>query len=592
MAERDPFFRDVKSFFPPVGSIFKRRGSWFGISVRSNSYGSSTIMLTTLHGGAARAKDGNKLIDLWPTFEGRRIPYVVQREADELILLTRYGNVRFTFATPTLLMAEGDPGMGLHFEKNCEQHETVKPRKGGAWEFAFRWTCSLVFQGLEDSGFAFDKYWDWPKLSSGELKGDTIPDPEGRFTLAMEEFTHAAYPRELYPSYAEAKADMRADWESFYAAMPKFIEPFEQGRARAEYTLWSLLTAPTAGIAHTMIVMLGNEIASQWQVCQNGAALEPHLDTSIDLLLGPLDRVSPFGQFSDLYNDVTTVTQMIKPPVHGWAVKEIMRYRDLKAELPREKLEQLYNAMARWGEWFRDCRDEDGDGLPAYEHGDETGFDDATLFIDHMQMASPDLSAYLVLLYEALSDLAQMVDRPEEAAEWETRSKLLLDRMLEVMWDGQHFLGVVPWTGEKVLSKSLLHYIPVVLGDRLPPEVLDKLADDLVEEGNFLTPWGLSFERLDSDWFEASGRSIGRGNIVPPAMLFICSGLLRSRRRDVGKYIAERYCTALMEQGMPFLIHPLVKGAYGFGGGGGSWPACVYTILCRILTENAEEFGE
>ena len=592
MASHDPFFRDVKSFFPPVGSIFKRRGSWFGISVRSNTYGSASIVLTTLHGGAARAKDGNKLIDLWPTFEGRRVPYVVQREADELILLTRYGNVRFTFATPTLLMAEGDEGMGLHFEKNCEQHETFKPRKGGAWEAAFRWTCSVVFQGLEDSAIRFDGYWDWPKLSSGEVKGDTVAGPDGTFTLAMEEFTHAAYPRELYPSYAEAKADMRADWESFYAAMPKFIEPYEQGRVRAEYTLWSLLTAPTPGIDHTMIVMLGNEIASQWQVCQNGAALEPHLETGIDLLLGPLDRVSPFGQFSDLYNDVTTVTQMIKPPVHGWAVKEIMRHRDLKAEVPREKLEQLYNAMARWGEWFRDCRDEDGDGLPAYEHGDETGFDDCTLFIDHMQMASPDLSAYLVLLYEALSDLAQMVDKPEEAAEWETRSRLLLDRMLEVMWDGEHFLGVVPWTGEKVLSQSLIHYIPAVLGDRLPPEVLDKLADDLVEEGEFLTPWGLSFERLDSDWFEASGRSIGRGNIVPPAMLFICAGLLRSRRRDVGKFIAERYCTALMEQGMPFLIHPLVKGAYGFGGGGGSWPACVYTILCRILTENAEEYGE
>ncbi len=381
MAERDPFFRDVKSFFPPVGSIFKRRGSWFGITVRSSSYGSSAMFLSTLHGGACRAKDGNKLIDLYPTFEGRRVPYVVQREADELILLTRYGNVRFTFGSSTLLMAEGDPGMGLHFEKNCEQHETVKPRKGGAWEFAFRWTCSLVFRGLEGSGFTFDKYWDAPKLSSGEVKGDTVPGPDGRFTLALEEFTHAAYPREDYPAYAAARADMRKDWEDFYAAMPKFIEPFEQGRERAEYTLWSLLTDPTLGLDHTMIVMLGNEIASQWQVCQDGAALEPHLETALDLILGPLDRVSPYGQFCDLYNDVTTVTQMIKPPVHGWAILEIMRHRDLKKEGPKEKLEELYTAVGRWGQWFLDCRDEDGDGIPAYEHGDETVFDDCTLFI-------------------------------------------------------------------------------------------------------------------------------------------------------------------------------------------------------------------
>ena len=47
MAERDPFFRDVKSFFPPVGSLFKRRGSWFGLSVRANAYGASAMTLSS-----------------------------------------------------------------------------------------------------------------------------------------------------------------------------------------------------------------------------------------------------------------------------------------------------------------------------------------------------------------------------------------------------------------------------------------------------------------------------------------------------------------------------------------------------------------
>ena len=590
MERKDPFFRDVKSFYPPSGGIFKRRGSWFGISVTANGYGMSALHLATLHGGSARARDGSKLIDLWPTFEGRRVPFVVQREADELILLTRYGNVRFTFGTPTLLMAEGDKGMGLAFAKNMEQHETVKPRKGGAWEAAFRWTCSMVFQGLEGSGFSFGSYWDWDKLSSGEIKGVTAPGPDGRFTLAMEEFTHAAYPRDSYPTYAEAKASMLADWESFYAAMPKFAEPYEEGRVRAEYTLWSLLTDPTMGIDHTMIVMIGQEIASQWQVCQNSVALEPHLDTSMSLLLGPLDRVSPYGQFSDLYNDVTTVTQMIKPPVHGWSILQLLKYRDLKKELSPETLELLYKAVSAWGQWFLDCRDEDGDGLPAYEHGDETGFDDCTLFIDHMQMASPDLSAYLVLLYEALGKLARLLDKPAEGAEWDKKSKTLLDTMLSKQWDGEHFVGIVPWTGEKVFSGSLIHYIPAVLGDRLPREILDKLADDLTEEGIFLSPWGLSMERMDSDWFEATGRSIARGNIVPPSMLFICAGLLESARRDAGRLIADRYCTALKDFGMPFLIHPILGNSFGFAGG--SWPACVYTILGRMLTEDMEKNGK
>ena len=590
MERKDPFFRDVKSFYRVTGNMFKRRGAWFGISVRANGYGTSAIHLATLHGGAARARDGSKLIDLWPTFEGRRIPFAVQGEADELTLLTRYGNVRFTFGSPTLLMAVGDPGMGLHFEKSMEQHETVKPRKNGAWEAAFRWTCSMVFQALDGSGFSFGSYWDWDKLSSGDIKGDTSPGPDGRFTLAMEEFTHAAYPRELYPTYEEARADMRADWERFYAAMPAFIAPYEEARADAEYTLWSYLTNPTQRVDHSMIVMLGQELASQWQMCQNSAALEPNLDISIDLLLSPTDRVSPYGQFSDLYNDATTVTQMIKPPVHGWTLKLLMAHRDLKKELPPGKLEEIYDAVSAWGRWFPACRDEDGDGLPAYEHGDETGFDDCTLFIEHMQMASPDLSAYLVLLYEALGDLAILLEKPVDAEDWYAQSRELLDRMLKEMWDGEHFVGIVPWTHEKVFSGSLIHYIPAVLGDRLPAEVLDKLAADLLEEGVFLSPYGLAMERMDSDWFEATGRSIARGNIVPPSMLFICSGLLSSRRRDAGRLITERYCTALMKFGMPFLINPIMGGGGGFHGG--SWPACVYTVLCRMLTEDAAKNGK
>ena len=57
MERKDPFFRDVKSFYPVTGGIFKRRGSWFGISVTANGYGMSALHLATLHGGSARARD-------------------------------------------------------------------------------------------------------------------------------------------------------------------------------------------------------------------------------------------------------------------------------------------------------------------------------------------------------------------------------------------------------------------------------------------------------------------------------------------------------------------------------------------------------
>ena len=488
-----------------------------------------------------------------------------------------------------MLVAEGDRDMGLHFEKIMDQHEVVKPRTQGAgniiaWEAVFRWTCSFIFKGIQGSGFDFDVKWDWEKLSSFEIKGDTRPGRDGRFTLVMEEFTHAGWVRDSYPTYAEAKADMQNDWDSFHAKMPEFIKPFEAGRTEPEYTLWSYLMNPTGTINHTMILMIGTEIASQWQMCQNAVALQEHMDIAIDLLLGPLDRVSSVGQFADLYNDAFVVTQFIKPPMHGWAVKQIMKHHNLLEEVPRDKLEVLYEAMGRWGDWFMTYRDEDKDGIPAIEHGDETGFDDCTMFIDHMQVASPDIVAYLVLLFEAVGDLAGLLGKSKKTVKaWYKKSTDLLEKLITKMWDGERFTGLVPFTHERLVSGSFIHFLPIILGDRLPKHIVDKIADDLSAEGEFLCQYGIASERIDSDYFEPSGRSIGRGNIVPPGMIYICTGLFESSRRETGRLIAERYCTALKEQRYPFLINPLMGNVMSYHGG--SWPACAYTIIGRLLGE-------
>jgi hypothetical protein len=589
VAEKDPYFRDIKQPFRITGNVFKRRGAWFGLFCTGNGYGTAALHLGTLHGGSARAHDGNKLIDIFPTFQGRKIPFVIQAQAAELTLLTRYGNIRFTYASPVMLVAEGDKGMGLQFEKIMDQHEVIKPRrdKAGtvtAWEAAFRWTCSFIFKGTEGAGLDFDVAWDWEKLSSAEIKGHTRPGPDGRFTLILEEFSHAGWVRDDYPSYAEAKASMQADWDSFYAKMPKFSEPFEAGRMEPEYTLWSYLIDPTMTIDHTMILMIGTAIASQWQMCQNAVALQEHMEIAMDLLLGPLDRVSSVGQFADLYDDGSVVTQFIKPPMHGWAIKQIMKNHDLLKEVPRDKLEQLYEAVARWGDWFLTYRDEDGDGIPAIEHGDETGFDDCTLFLDHMQVATPDIPAYLVLLFEAVGDLAKLLGKPKDVADaWYKKSTDMLDNLVTKMWDGERFTALVPYTHERLVSGSFVHFMPIILGDRLPKNIVDKIADDLSKEGEFLCDYGIASERIGSDYFEPSGKSIGRGNIVPPGMIYICTGLFDSSRKDVGKLIAERYCTALKAQNYPFLINPIKGNEMGYHGG--SWPACAYTIIARLLSE-------
>jgi putative isomerase len=570
------------------GSMFKRAGAWFGLFQRGSVFGDITINLGTCHGMSAKAPDKSRLIDIYPTFEGRKVPYSVTVYPAELTMVTNYGNVRFTFADKTKLMAEGDPGMGLLFEKIMVKHETVRPKKDGAWEALFRLTSSFIFKGLEGSSFDFNdgkNYWNWETLSSDRICGRTHPGPDGRFTLVMEEFPYAGIVRDSYPKYAEAKASMQAQWESFYSKMPKFKEPFEEKRFEVEYTLWSYLCEPYGAAKYTLIQMFAGIMASQWQLCQNAVALQENFDVALDLLLAPLDRASEEGQLADSYDDFAVETQMIKPPIHGWAIKQIMKHHDLLKECPKDKLEMLYKGVGAWGDWFMNYKDDDGDGLPTLEHGDECGLDDSTLFLEHMQVTSPDLAAYLVILFEAVGDLAKLLNKPEaETQAWYDKSAGLLKRMIDKLWDGEHFVGLVPGTDEKLYSGSIVHYIPAILGNRLPKNIIDKMVDDLTDTEKFLSPYGLASEDMTSDYYYPNGMSIGRGVVVPPAMIYICTGLWETHRREDARLITENYLNGLIKTGFPFLINPKV----GFGSGGyygGSWPRCAYVILGRMASE-------
>jgi hypothetical protein len=198
-------------------------------------------------------------------------------------------------------------------------------------------------------------------------------------------------------------------------------------------------------------------------------------------------------------------------------------------------------------------------------------------------MASPDVSAYTVLNFEVQGDLAKALGKPEaEVSEWYGKSKALLERMIDRLWDGEHFVALREYTHDPVFSGSITHYIPLVLGSRLPQDIIDKMAADLSVEGVLLSKYGLATERLDSDLFEVQGVQMGRGAIDPPAELFILTGLWEAGKKDLAREIIDRYCGRLMDRGFSHIIDPISGIGTPFWG---TWSRCVFTILCRMVSE-------
>ncbi|NLV51413.1 MAG: hypothetical protein GXY20_12060 [Clostridiales bacterium] len=563
--------------------VFKRRGAWFGL-YNSVMLGTETpFHLGTLRGMAAGAPAGRQLINIFATYNGEKVENTFEMYPSELTLRTVHGNVRFTFADTATIIAEGDPGMGLRFEKNMVKHETVHRRKNGAWEALFRLACSVIFKGLNGSSFDFNDGvtpWNLKELSSGKVYGQTRPGPDGRFTLVMEESAFGGVVRDTYPSYAEAKASMQADWDEFIELLPAFPEPFEQTREESEYLLWSYLMSPCDTVKYTSILMFSRDMASQWQMCQNAVALQEHTDLAVDLLLNPIGRISPLGQLPDMYDDARYESLMVKPPMHGWALLEIMKRNDLLGACSRDRLELLYSGMGRWADWFMTYRDEDSDGLPTLYHSDETGLDDCSLWIKHVEITSPDIAAYLTLLFEAVGRLGELLGKPEtESAAWLRKSKELQQNLIDILWDGERFAALVPETGEKIYSDSVVNYMPVILGSRLPEEILDKLVADLSDTETFFSPWGIASEKKTSELFDPFGW--GRGCVLPPVMMYIVTGLWDTEHRDFARKAAENYMKALSEKDFPFFIDSKTGEGRYFGC---SWTHCAYAVLGRLIS--------
>jgi hypothetical protein len=171
--------------------------------------------------------------------------------------------------------------------------------------------------------------------------------------------------------------------------------------------------------------------------------------------------------------------------------------------------------------------------------------------------------------------------RPGRAAEhrrWRARADALLRRPLGNCWRGDHF--VAPRSGDHATGSdgnSLLPYLPIVLGRRLPEPVRAALIAGLSRKGRFLTRFGLASESLLSPLYQADG--YWRGPIWAPPMLLICDGLAECGQTKLARDLARRFCRLCRKGGFAENFdartgRPLRDRAY-------TWTAGVFLTLAR-----------
>jgi hypothetical protein len=393
---------------------------------------------------------------------------------------------------------------------------------------------------------------------------------------------HESFWTDPFPDIDRLILDREKEYAAWSEQMPAVADAYQETAEMAWYLLWNC-QAPAGGALTRPAIYMSkfwmNSIWA-WDNCFNALAIapaDPHLAWQQLLLF--FDHQNENGMVPDMINDLEPIYGFTKPPIHGWTIRKLIDLTGLDLSLPY--LAEIYKPLSRLVDWWYDQRDFDHDGMPQYHHGNDSGWDNATVFDNGCPTESVDLAAHLVLQMETLAFIAEKLGKPKAAQRWKERSQKQLRDLLAHSRHQDRLISLRDGHARPPAGgRSLLDVIPVILGKRLPPTVLAQLVNDLSPSGPFLTQWGYASESPGSERYEPDG--YWRGPIWAPSTYLLADGLVEAGYPDIAREAAARFCDLCVRQPGFWENYDALTGE-GLRCPGYSWTASVFLLLAQWL---------
>ncbi|MFW5836262.1 MAG: amylo-alpha-1,6-glucosidase, partial [bacterium] len=536
---------------------FSRLGSYYCFSEATDIWPQATdergVYLRTVIGRArAREIARVELLD-----GGTPVPFTIEATPALLRLEAAAGWVEICFAEPHVIYARG---AGVELELTGKHKPINYTFVFGIGDGLARWIVGrsgTKFGVTATVGaLALDCPWatGGPKPWAREhSKLRFSPDESGRFEAVLEAYRHS-WKRRSYPlPFDDAVREVDAEFDAFVEATPSVPADLADLRKLAAYVNWSAVVGPEGSFRRPAMLMSKNWMTQvwSWDHCFNAIALSyanPQL--AWDQLMVQFDAQDEYGALPDGHTDAGPSYIHCKPPIHGWTLLKMLERTDW---IGPAHLEELYPKLERWTRWWLEYRDDDEDGVPQYNHGNDSGWDNSTIMIDGYGVEAPDLSAFMVIQMEALAEVARRLGREADAKDWDAGAAAMLDRMLAHFRRGDRLVPLMSGSHAEIDSQSLIRYVPLILGNRLPVSVVRSMVDDL--KSGFITDWGAATEHPASPHFLRYGH--WRGPIWPPSSMLIVDGLEAVGEHELALDLCRKYAGLVRKSGFCEKFDPL-----------------------------------
>ncbi|MFF7656344.1 amylo-alpha-1,6-glucosidase [Streptomyces sp. NPDC007983] len=576
--------------FGPAFSLhdipFSTHGSWFGISpVLAEKTCADDLHLVSHQNGMHAVL---RLVPVDPTtFE--RITTRVTATPGLLSWTTpEDGAIGLAYESPDTVRLRGD-GPGLRITAAAQR---LTP-----------FTGTYFYRDPVDGAYVFTSYETGRRYRVTVLAGDvrgvtgnqalstadrglTIGARPGEtWEAAIEELDTARGPYTAGATFSEVVAAA----EHGFAAFADAVAPWRSSRTPAAelaaYVLWSATVAPAGFVTRPAVLMSKHWMDKvwSWDHCFNALALAPGAPAlAWDQFSLPFDHQDESGALPDSVTHSEVLRNFVKPPIHGWALGHLRRR--LPEPPDRAELAAIYARLRCWTNFWLTARRSPDTALPHYQHGNDSGWDNATTFDRERVVVTADLAAFLVLQLRELAALATELGHPDDAREWTRTAQETQAAMLGELWTGERFLARGAGSGETWSGSSLLDLMPIVLGEHLPDDVAKSLTARIETH---LTPYGLATELPTSPHYRPDG--YWRGPIWAPATVLVEDGLRRGGHHRLADEISARF-RALCES------HGFAENFDALAGSGlrdraYTWTAAGYLLLAEAYASRRAPEG-
>lgn len=553
---------------------FSRYGSYLSLS--ANDWGPlGTGLYLHLHYGKTVAA-----FRINPVRNSEVLAYAVETSPGLLRLKPAGGgNIEFVISGQGTVRLRGS-GVSLQLEMPPERW-TWAYQIPGAW--AFNYSPYQVQLALEMLAGDIDVVAPWQKgkgfcYETTHAVAILSPDGSGTFEAAIDDFL-TTWIKPERPQFDARRDEVAREYEAWTNGLPEVDAEYETARNLAAYVNWSAVVNPAGCVTRPTMYMskIGMCNVYNWDNVFNAMAHCTHQpELAWDQLLVMAEHQDEFGKSPSSLNRSAVRMTIANSPIHGWGLRYMWdKNPDL---LTPGRMAEAYNYLSRWTSWICRHRTWPGDRLPFHHHGFDGGWDNSSIFDRGVPVITPDYAAYTILQMAALADLAEAMDRDEEAADWRTRAGVMLAALVEELWQDDQFVGILRPSGEVVKCESLLICMPMVLGVRLPEEVRTRLVARIREH---FTPHGLATEKLDSPNYVEGG--YWRGPIWAPATMLITSGLNEIGEVELARTIMRSFCDMCKENGFSENFDPIT--GRGYYDTAYTWTSSVFMMFANQLRE-------